>query len=531
VRARAALLLPGDELPGPLDNEFVLRCLSENERGDGAMFAALHGRRIRYNMSAEKPRDQWYVWNKHYWQLDDYRKRQGMVDDVALEYLRVADELHPEVEIILAECEAMGIKAEEHDKGYKVAQEKDLRKRAFTLRGQARALKAVDWSQIVDMSFSVYESDFDRDPWLLPCANGVIDLRTGALTEGRPEDLLSRAIPIEYDEHADTSEIHKFVMEITGSEEITAFIKRSFGTAITGLSSEQYIWIFIGPGRNGKGVLFSLLGDVMGPCFHSISPAMLMEQKNPPSPNAASEYLYSLLRKRVIVGSETKRSQKIDNAEIKRLTGDDPITCRPNFRSEITFDPTHSLFLLTNFIPWGLAEDFAIKKRMLIVNLPFMFVDDPEDEARKSPQEAHLFKKLDTNMKKTMKAYRQGFLRWVVEGCLEWQKIGLAPPPKVMEAVDEAVSEQDDIKTFIDDCLNIEIGNDNKRLPVKQIDAVLDWWWKMNLDSDVRNKPGIRRVNKSLRDRGYKVEKDGGVYKLFGGSVKLEILSAMGERS
>ena len=45
-------------------------------------------------------------------------------------------------------------------------------------------------------------SDFDQDPWKLNTENGTVDLRTGTLRLHRSEDLLSKMIPLRYDQHA-----------------------------------------------------------------------------------------------------------------------------------------------------------------------------------------------------------------------------------------------------------------------------------------------------------------------------------------
>jgi hypothetical protein len=41
---------------------------------------------------------------------------------------------------------------------------------------------------------------------------------------------------------------------------------------------------------------------------------------------------------------------------------------------------------------------------------------------------------------------RAVILRWMINGCLEWQKIGLAPPKIVTDATDEYFNDQDTLK-------------------------------------------------------------------------------------
>jgi putative DNA primase/helicase len=50
-----------------------------------------------------------------------------------------------------------------------------------------------------------------------------------------------------------------------------------------------------------------------------------------------------------------------------------------------------------------------------------------------------------------LEAEGPGILAWMVRGCLEWQRVGLAPPACIKEAVREYQEEQNPIMTFISD--------------------------------------------------------------------------------
>ena len=42
-------------------------------------------------------------------------------------------------------------------------------------------------------------------------------------------------------------------------------------------------------------------------------------------------------------------------------------------------------------------------------------------------------------------------LAWMIAGCLEWQRIGLAPPKIVTEATDAYLEDEDTIKLWVDE--------------------------------------------------------------------------------
>lgn len=528
VEKRAAALLGEEDLRQALQPHFVRDCLEANERGDGVMFATIH--RDRFLLNTTNTREQeWYRWCGHVWEVDEKKRVVSAVDDCALEYQRQVDELQ-------ARIEREGISdKKKHPDGWVIAMKELYEARIKRLRSQSGALKALFWAPIVEESMACSEADFNQRPWLLPVKNGVINLQTGALMAGRPEDRLTKALDIDYDPRADYGPILDFLHDISyddmvkGSADIPGFLKRFFGYAATGFAHEQYILFFLGPGRNGKGVLFSLLGDVLGPYYHEINNAMLLEQRNDPSPNAASEHKYSLLGKRLIVGAETNKGKRIDAQAIKGLTGEDRINCRPNFGREINFDPTHTLCVHTNHLPHGLTADFALLQRLLLVEFPWRYVDDPAAEAKKYPRQADRFRQKDPTLKTKLKAHRQGLLRWIVEGCLEWQEKGLAPPDCILQKVTELEKDNDYMGQFIGDCLHHPENPGNTKLPCKALDDAFKWWWSVNMDSREQKVPHVKTVNKALRERGYNLEKIGGLTNLLGVSLKFDIVDQVDE--
>jgi putative DNA primase/helicase len=501
VAARAAGLMPEEEKK-PLDDIFVNSCLSANERGDGVMYASLHQGDYLFNTTRKDGK--WYVWAGHVWEEDDFRRSFAAVEDCAVEYERLLKQVKQD--IIDEDID------KKHIDAWKLKHRDKLQSRVDRLRGEAGVNKTLTWAPVVDLAMACREDDFNKRPMLLPCPNGVINLTTGELETGRPADRMSMAIDVPYDKHADYELWHTTLCEVCGSEEVANFLKRSFGYAITGHAFEQYIWVFLGSGRNGKGIIFNLIGEILGPFYHEISKAMILEQRNPPTANAASEHLYSLLGKRIIVGAETNKGQKIDAAAVKELTGEDRVKCRPNFSSELNFLPSHTLFLHTNHPPVGLTSDFAMVQRLLLIDFPYRYVDDVEGEKKKYPRHADTFKKKNKHLKKELMANKAGILRWLVEGCLEWQKIGLAPPQSILSAVNKLARDEDYVGQFVADCLaEIPEGiTAERRIPCTTMYTAFEWWWNMNQDQQERRIPAMKTINKELRERGFTVEKAGG---------------------
>ena len=68
----------------------------------------------------------------------------------------------------------------------------------------------------------------------------------------------------------------------------------------------------------------------------------------------------------------------------------------------------------------------------------------------------------DNHLPEKLKAEWPAIMRWVIDGCLEWQRIGLAPPTIVRDATDEYFSGEDVFGQWLDDECDVEIDNNFK---------------------------------------------------------------------
>jgi hypothetical protein len=80
---------------------------------------------------------------------------------------------------------------------------------------------------------------WDTDPWLLCCENGVVELRTGRLQPGKPEEMISRSTGVIYDPDAPCPRWMRFLTEVfAGDEELVAWYGLLVGTSLVGVVLE-----------------------------------------------------------------------------------------------------------------------------------------------------------------------------------------------------------------------------------------------------------------------------------------------------
>lgn len=108
-------------------------------------------------------------------------------------------------------------------------------------------------------------ADFDADPELFYCQNGVLDLRTMQLREPRAEDYLMQRAEVRFDPEARSEFWEVFVREIfEDSEELYEYLQMVFGYSITGYISAQLIFVHFGSGANGKSKILDALSRLTG---------------------------------------------------------------------------------------------------------------------------------------------------------------------------------------------------------------------------------------------------------------------------
>ena len=58
----------------------------------------------------------------------------------------------------------------------------------------------------------------------------------------------------------------------------------------------------------------------------------------------------------------------------------------------------------------------------------------------------------DRDLPEKLKQEWPGILAWMIEGCLDWQRVGLNPPEIVREATEAYLGEEDAIARWVEEC-------------------------------------------------------------------------------
>lgn len=269
---------------------------------------------------------------------------------------------------------------------------------------------------------------------LFSCANGTLNLRTGELAPHDSKHFITACSPITYAPAAEAPRFERFLKEIfNDDDEVIGFAKRWFGYCITGDVSEHKMVFHLGGGGNGKSTLMDLLRHVLGLDYYSTAAGNLLTLEV----KGASPELARLLGRRMVTIAETNEGLELQEGLVKQITGGDPITARMLYKDLFEFMPTHKLQVFTNFKPMIKGQDFAIWRRILLLDYPNSY----GDAAQVARGRAKLLG--DPRLENALQAEAPGVLRWLVEGARDWYEGGLRAPESILEATGKYQADQD----------------------------------------------------------------------------------------
>ena len=437
-----------------------------SDLGNARLFVKLHGEKVRYCYPWKK----WLVWDGKRWKIDNTGEVERLAKNVADERWQSAQETN----------------------------DSNLREFA-TDSASSKLMTAMLKLAQSEPGIPVVPDDLDRDPWLLNCANGVVDLRTGEIEPHRKSYLITKLCPTAFNPDTESYHFDKFLEAIfKGAQPLIDFLQRFLGYAITGNVREQILAILWGSGSNGKSTLLNAIMDTLGTdyCLKAVAD-LLMAKKHDSHPTERAD----LFGMRLVVCTETADGRGMNEALVKELTGGDKIRARRMREDFWEFDPTHKPILCTNHKPKVRGNDHAIWRRLVLVPFEVQFWNP--DKGETGPAELRQDKALPA----TLIAEAEGILAWLVRGCLEWQKQGLMIPEIVRAATDSYRHEHDLIAMFIDDmCL----GSPMCRIRASELYTAFKTWCDPLGEYPI----SMRAFGETIEQRGYEKKSSNGVWYL-----------------
>ncbi len=382
-----------------------LREIPLTEAGNAECFTELYGGAFRYIPEWRR----WFKWNKSIWAEDkSMAHKRGMLMTVRARGMAAA--LIPDQE-----------------------QRKAFLSWARSQETNSRINGALALAAVLP-SVSAQAEQFDVDQWSLGMKGMTWDLKEGRGRPPRMGDYITRTVGTNYDAAERCPLWHKVLDDVfLGDKEMVAYFKRAVGYSLTGVNSEQVMFICVGSGANGKSTILGTIRDVFG----TYAASARFETFDADVKSTTGDDLAALRGKRLVLVIEADLQRKLAEGRIKQVTGGtDLITCRHLYGQDFSYRPEFKIWMAVNHKPTIRGQDEGIWRRIHLVPFNAHFGDSTRDPF------------LDEKLRKEL----PGILNWALEGAVEWRETGLKPPEQVMQATKEYRQESDIIGLWLADC-------------------------------------------------------------------------------
>jgi P4 family phage/plasmid primase-like protien len=265
----------------------------------------------------------------------------------------------------------------------------------------------------------------------------VVDLRSGIVRNAVQSDYITKSMKVErLGDKAKATQWLRFLEQIFDSDKsLIDWIHRFCGYVLTGSTCEQILLFCYGNGANGKSVFIELLKYVLGDYACVIAPETLADAKR--RAGSATPELANLIGKRLAMCSETEENTGLAESFVKSLISGDSMPVRQLYAQQSQFTPTCKLIMAGNHKPVVRGNDNGIWRRIRLVPFNKTFT--------KKEKDPFLLDKL--------KEEAPHILAWMIDGCIKWQKEGLANIPLVIDqATNEYRNDQDIVNRWLGEC-------------------------------------------------------------------------------
>ena len=291
------------------------------------------------------------------------------------------------------------------------------------------------------------ETKLNSNVNLLAFDDKVYDIKTGNYRNIEPTDFISistkytaptKDIINEYRE-----KINSLLWSIFEDHETINYWFSSIGISLFGNKNES-VYIHTGSGRNGKGVLSNILEEALGSYYQQAESDLLTGNLQKPT----NPTLAKAKNTRILMLSEPDdtddKNYKLKTSIIKSISGGDTITTRDLFKSTISYKPQFTVILQCNKKPDIDKFDVAIEQRLKVINYPFTFISNPQEEKERL---------IDTSLKimiKENKDFIKSFMGVLLEYAFKNSNTNtLIIPSKVKEENEKYFEESNPVKEFL----------------------------------------------------------------------------------
>lgn len=265
-----------------------------------------------------------------------------------------------------------------------------------------------------------FKEKLDTNPYIIGFKNGVYDLKTNKFRPGRPEDFISKCMPIDYINYNEDDEkvhdVYSFLEQVFPDKSVRTYFMDTASDIFVGGNHQKQVYFWLGEGDNGKSVTQAIFEQMLGPLAIKFNTTVVTGKK-PTSGSAYADLARAGGGVRWAVLEEPDGDELINVGVLKHLSGNDSFYARDLFekgKDGREIKPMFKLLFICNKLPRLKHADKATFNRIRVIPFESTFCR-PSDPAPSTYEEQLLQKRfpMDKNFGKKIPGMLPAFA-WVL---------------------------------------------------------------------------------------------------------------------
>lgn len=437
----------------PYSNMALTRMIFKTEEynpgdiGNAQRFYELFGDKYRYVPA----KDCWYYYNDKFWEMCE--------NDEAMTAMMITIKDAMQDEIELAKVLTRGTPEKSPQRFHLTA----LKKHYIASSASKKIASALKIAELMpEFKFKFENFDSMQSAYLFNCASGTINLKDGSIKPHSIDDNITKASKIELADTADCPMFTKLMNDITLEDrELVKYMQKMFGAAMIGeRKKSQEFYLFLGvDGSNGKSTLMNIMSNIFGSYLVNSSAYTWIKKKDNNSASASPD-VAKLAGARLVFAAELPKGEEFNENLIKSYTGGDVISTRGLYEKTFEFRPNGTLMLSSNHKPRIDAGDNSMWRRNKAIPFLAKFSGKTDNQ----------------NLEEEMVSEYPQILKWVLDGCLAYQRESMKELPESVKKCLQAYKDSlDTVDQFIKATCVISSSDKDYTATGTLFEAYLKW--------------------------------------------------------
>ena len=271
--------------------------------------------------------------------------------------------------------------------------------------------------------------DFDTHPHLLNAKNGVVDLRNGNMRPHDPDLKLTKVTMVDYVKGARHDDWNAALTALP--EDVTHWLQMRFGQGITGHPvPDDKLVILKGSGENGKTTVVDAVRFALGNDYAVTLPDRVLLARNGDHPTE----MMVLRGARLAFMEEFPELGHLNVKRLKDLHGVGQISARYCGKDTVYWEPTHTIFVTTNYLPKVNESDHGTWRRLTLVPFPYKYLKRNQ-QIQKEDTERVGDPDLRTRLRNGRDGQHEAVLSWLIAGAVQWYRRGRTMPDEPQSVI------------------------------------------------------------------------------------------------